>query len=178
MAILGGNGAGKSTLLRMFATLTPPDSGTLAVAGHALPTGAAAARGRIGYLGHDPFVYLDLTCAQNLEFFADLHGVDRSGVPALLDRVGLAIRTHDRVRTLSRGMTQRLGLARVMLNTPSLYLLDEPHASLDEEGQVLLDEIIGGVSGDRTVVLVTHERDRAERLADRILTIANGVLVA
>ena len=162
----------------MFATLTPPDSGSLVVGGNALPSGAAAARGMIGYLGHDPFVYLDLTCAQNLDFFADLYGVDRSRVATVLDAVGLTIRTHDRVRTLSRGMTQRLGLARAMLNTPSLYLLDEPHASLDAEGQVLLDEIIRAAGRERSVVLVTHERDRAERLADRILTIANGALLA
>lgn len=173
LAVVGANGAGKTTLLRMLATLVRPDAGTIAICGHELPGAATAVRSTIGYLGHDPGVYLDLTPWQNLEFFSDLQGADRARVPDLLDEVGLLVRAHDPVRTLSRGMIQRLGLARLLVSDPRLLLLDEPHSSLDAQGQDLLDGRVTG-RGGRGVVLVTHDRARAGALADRVLTLDHG----
>ncbi|HSI31116.1 MAG TPA: heme ABC exporter ATP-binding protein CcmA [Miltoncostaeaceae bacterium] len=176
LAVLGPNGAGKSTLLRMLATLLRPDSGTLAVCGHALPEEAGRARAEIGYLGHDPLVYLDLTARQNLELYADLYGLRdaRRRVDDALDRVGLLARSFDLVRTFSRGMAQRLGLARVLLHEPRLLLLDEPYAGLDAAGAHLLDAVLADAVRDRGVVMVTHEVERGVALAGRLLVLRAG----
>ena len=174
--MLGPNGAGKSTLLRTLATLLRPDGGALTVAGHPLPAAARRARGLIGYLGHDPLLYLDLTAWQNLELFADLYGVPspRERVEEGLARVGLLGRAFDPVRSFSRGMAQRLGLARLMLHRPVLLLLDEPYAGLDAPGAALLDEVMAEARGTRGVVLVTHDVERAVGLADRLLVLHRG----
>jgi heme exporter protein A len=179
VAVVGPNGAGKSTLLRMLATLLRPDEGTLSVAGHPLPAQARRARGLIGYLGHDPLVYLDLTAWQNLELFGALYGVPRlrEAVPAALARVGLLPRAHDAVRTFSRGMAQRLGIARLTLHAPELLLLDEPYTGLDAAGGRLLDGLLADVGAGRGAVIVTHELDRALRLADEVLVMRAGRIV-
>ncbi len=176
LAVLGPNGAGKSTLLRMLATLLRPDAGELAVCGHALPDDAGRARAQIGYLGHDPLVYLDLTARQNLELYADLYGLPeaRRRVNDGLARVGLLARSFDPVRTFSRGMAQRLGLARVLLHEPRLLLLDEPYAGLDAAGAHLLDAVLADAAAGRGVVIVTHEVERGVALAGRLLVLRAG----
>lgn len=173
VAVVGPNGAGKTTLLRMLATLHRPDSGTLTLFGEQLPDRAMAVRGRIGYLGHDPLVYLDLTPLQNLELFADLYGISdrRDRIEAALERVGLLPRAFEPVRTFSRGMTQRLGLARLVLHDPALLLLDEPHAGLDAPGTALLEDVL---DSGRTVVMVTHDVERAVASADRVIVVRGG----
>ena len=179
LAVLGPNGAGKSTLLRMVATLLRPEAGTLAVCGHEVPGAAARARAEIGYLGHDPLVYLDLTARQNLEFYADLHGLAdaRERIDAGLDRVGLRARSFDPVRAFSRGMAQRLGLARALLHEPRLLLLDEPYSGLDAAGARLLDGVLGDLGASRGAVMVTHEVDRGVALAGRVLVLRAGRVV-
>jgi heme exporter protein A len=176
LAVLGPNGAGKSTLLRMLATLLRPDEGELVVCGRRLPDEAVRARAQIGYLGHDPLVYLDLTARQNLELYADLFGLadPRRRVDDALDRVGLLARSFDLVRTFSRGMAQRLGLARVLLHEPRLLLLDEPYAGLDAAGAHLLDAVLADAARDRGVVIVTHEVERGVALAGRLLVLRAG----
>lgn len=174
VAIVGANGAGKSTLLRMLATLMRPDAGDLAVAGHELPGAARAARGAIGYLSHEPLVYRDLTVHENLELFADLYGVDRRRVGDELERVGLLARSFDPVRTLSRGMVQRLTLARMLLHRPRLLLLDEPYAGLDAAGAAILDAELDGGPLDRSAVLVSHDIEGALARADRVVVMRAG----
>ncbi len=173
LAIVGPNGAGKTTLLRMLATLHRPTAGTLCVMGHDLPDEAHAVRPHLGYLGHDPLVYLDLTALQNLELFADLYGVPdpRDRIEELLDLVGLLARAFEPVRAFSRGMAQRLGIARLLLHRPSLLLLDEPTSGLDAPGATLLD---GVVADGASVVLVTHDVERAVRIADRVMVLRAG----
>jgi heme exporter protein A len=175
LAVVGPNGAGKTTVLRMVAALLRPDGGSLRVFGNEMPDQAGRARGRIGYLGHQPMVYLDLTAWQNLEFFADLYGVPepRPRIEALLRRVGLLQRAYDPVREFSRGMAQRLGMARVLLHEPELLLLDEPHVGLDAPGAALLDGLLEG-GGGRTVLMVTHDVERAAALSDRMLVMRAG----
>lgn len=180
VALAGPNGAGKSTLLRMLATLLRPRSGELQVLGHAMPDGARAAREGIGYLAHDPLVYLDLTARQNLELYGDLYGVDDrdARIDALLDHVELLGRAEDTVRTFSRGMAQRLALARMLLHRPRLLLLDEPHASLDARGAELLDRQLEAARDDgRAAVIVTHEVERVARVADRLVVLRRGRVV-
>jgi len=180
VAVVGPNGAGKTTLLRILATLLRPEAGTLMVAGAAIPKQSQAAREHIGYLGHDPMVYLDLTAQQNLELFCDLYGVEdaRDRVAAALARVGLVARTHDPVRTFSRGMAQRLGIARLTLHDPRLLLLDEPYTGLDTQGTRILDELLAGLGDREAVVVVTHELDRALDLAGEILVMRTGRVAA
>jgi heme exporter protein A len=179
LAVLGPNGAGKSTLLRMIATLLRPEDGTLSVCGRGLPDGARGVRAEIGYLGHDPLVYLDLTARQNLEFYADLYGLDRvrERVDDALDRVGLLARSFDPVRTFSRGMAQRLGLARALLHEPRLLLLDEPYAGLDAAGARLLDGVLDDLGADRGAVMVTHDVERGVALAGHALVLRAGRVV-
>jgi heme exporter protein A len=180
IALAGANGAGKSTLLRILATLQRPQAGSLVLMGEPLPESVRSARGAIGYLAHDPLVYLDLSARQNLELYGDLYGVpdlaDR--IPDLLDHVGLLARAEDTVRTFSRGMAQRLALARMMLHRPRLLLLDEPHASLDARGGALLDEeLVAATTDGRAAIIVTHEVERVARVADRLVVMRAGRVV-
>lgn len=180
VALAGPNGAGKSTLLRILATLQRPQAGTLEVLGEPIPDAARRARCSIGYLAHDPLVYLDLTARQNLELYADLYGVDAPAhrIDELLDHVDLLARAEDTVRTFSRGMAQRLALARMLLHRPRLLLLDEPHASLDARGGDLLDHELRAAPGDgRAAVIVTHEVERVARVADRLVVLRAGRVV-
>jgi heme ABC exporter ATP-binding subunit CcmA len=144
VALLGPNGAGKTTLLRILATLARPSAGAVTIDGLDLRHDAQAIRHRIGYLGHQPMLYEELTAEENLDFFARMYGVQncQAQVNAVLERVGLRSKAKDRVRDLSRGQTQRLALARALLHEPSLLLLDEPDAGLDEQGIALLEEIL------------------------------------
>lgn len=176
VAIVGPNGAGKTTLLRMAASLLRPDGGVLTIDGHPIPDQAARVRGQIGYLGHQPLLYLDLTAWQNLEFFAALYGVSgsRRRIEEMLDRVDLLPRAHDTVRTFSQGMSQRLGLARLLLHDPRLLLLDEPYAGLDAPGAALLDALLDEARGARAVVMVTHDLGRALAGADRVVVMRRG----
>jgi heme exporter protein A len=176
LAVLGPNGAGKTTLLRMLATLLRPERGEIAIAGHRLPREAQRARGLIGYVAHDPLVYLDLTAWHNLELYADLYGVaqPRERIASMLEQVGLLARAYEPVRTFSRGMAQRLGLARALLHRPAILLLDEPHASLDAHGAALLDRVLADRESGRSAVIVTHEVERAVAMADRVVVLRAG----
>ena len=180
VAIAGPNGAGKSTLLRMMATLLRTGTGTLTVLGEELPGGARRARCGIGYLAHDPLTYLDLSPRQNLQVYADLFGVQDADrrIDDLLDRVDLIARADDPVRVLSRGLAQRLALARMLLHGPRLLLLDEPHASLDAAGAAFLDAELAAMRTDgRAAVIVTHEVERIASVADRLVVMRRGRIV-
>jgi ABC-type multidrug transport system ATPase subunit len=180
LAVLGPNGAGKTTLLRVLATLLRPTAGDVSVLGCALPREAWKARGRIGYLGHEPLCYRDLTCAENLRFQARLHGLeDDAGerVAGLLDRVGMLRWAGELVRNLSAGMVQRLAVCRAVLHEPEVLLLDEPHSHLDPEAAALVEPLIGPAP-DRTRVLVTHEIEAGLAEGDRVLALRAGGAVA
>jgi heme exporter protein A len=173
LAVLGANGAGKSTLLRVLATLLRPHGGAVRVLGRELPREAWRVRGRIGYLGHDPLVYRELTARQNLRYHARLHGVGRERVDDRLAAVGLARRADEPVRELSKGMVQRLAVARATLHDPDLLLLDEPRANLDPAAAHALESLIGRASG-RTRVLVTHDVDGGLAESDLALGLRGG----
>ncbi|MFL5893562.1 MAG: ABC transporter ATP-binding protein [Thermoleophilaceae bacterium] len=176
LAVLGPNGAGKTTLLRILATLLRPHGGELRVLGGALPAEAWRVRGRVGYLGHEPFVYRALTARENLLFNARLHGVDGGRADELLAAVGLERRGGDRVEEFSRGMLQRLAAARAVLHDPELLLLDEPLSAVDPGAAELLEPLIGRTSG-RTRVLVTHDVARGVEEADHVLGLRGGRVV-
>ena len=156
LVVFGPNGAGKSTLLRILATLLRPHAGTARVLGRALPAEGWAVRGRLGLLGHEPLVYRDLTGRENLRFHARLHDVPFDRAEALLEQVGLHARADDQVHTYSRGMVQRLAVARAVLHNPAVLLLDEPRANLDPAGAELVEPLIGAREG-RTRVVTSHD---------------------
>jgi heme exporter protein A len=173
LAVLGPNGAGKSTLLRLLATLLRPHGGELRVLGHALPDEGWAVRGRIGLLGHDPLLYRELTARENLAFHAALHGVARERGEELLAAVGMERRADEPVRTLSRGLVQRVAVCRALLHDPELLLLDEPRANLDPAASELVEPLIGRGSG-RTRVIVSHDPGGAVAEADVVLGLVRG----
>jgi heme exporter protein A len=177
LVVLGPNGAGKTTLLRVLATLLRPSGGEARVLGCELPKEAWRLRGQIGYLGHEPLLYRDLSGRENLAFHARLHGVPPADaaarIEALLAAVGMERRADERVAELSAGMRQRLAICRCVLHEPRLLLLDEPDSNLDSEGRGLARELIGP-GGDRTRVLVTHDPERHLPDADRVLRLGIG----
>ena len=177
LVVVGPNGSGKTTLLRILATLLRPSAGEVRVLGCALPREAWELRGRVGYLGHDPLLYRDLSGRENLRFHAKLHGIDGDAaeerIASLLAAVGMERRADDRVGELSAGMRQRLAICRCVLHEPELLLLDEPDSNLDAEGRELARALIGPGEG-RTRVLVTHDPERALPDADQVLRLGIG----
>jgi heme exporter protein A len=172
LAVLGPNGSGKSTLLRILAGLLRPTSGEVSVLGCDLPKETHRLRGRVGYLGHDPLLYRDLTPRENLELAAALHGIGSEvagpRIEVLLEAVGMSVRADDRVAELSAGMKQRIDICRAVLHEPDLLLLDEPDAHLDPEARLRIAPLIAAGNG-RTRVVVSHERGAATEAADFVL---------
>ena len=156
--VTGPNGSGKTTLLRICAGLTLPSDGELEV---------DAPRARVGYLGHEPLVYRELTALENLDLYGRLYRIPerRERIGMLLERYGLWDVRHDRVATYSRGMTQRLALCRVLLHAPDLLVLDEPYTALDVQGAELLDQQLEELHGAKTLLVSTHDPQRVESLA-------------
>jgi heme exporter protein A len=177
LVVLGPNGAGKTTLLRVLATLLRPSGGEARVLGCSLPEEAWKLRGRIGYLGHEPLLYRDLTGYENLLFHAKLHGIPRpeaeSRIAGLLSAVGMERRADERVAQLSAGMRQRLAICRCVLHEPELLLLDEPDSNLDAESREVVRALVGP-DGTRTRVLVTHDPERFLPEADQVLRLGIG----
>jgi heme exporter protein A len=176
LTVFGPNGAGKTTLLRLLGGGLSPTAGEVRVGGQPVVTSDARVRGRIGVLSHQTFLYGHLTAAENLAFYASLYGVrDRDRVSASLDRVGLAGRAHSFVKGFSRGMRQRLALARTLLHEPDLVLLDEPYTGLDAHAAVVLRDVLGALKdGKRTVVMVTHNLAEGLEMADRVAVQVRG----
>lgn len=172
MAVLGPNGSGKSTLLRILAGLLRPSGGEVSVLGCSLPKETHLLRGRIGYLGHEPLLYRDLSPRENLSLVAALHGLDSAGSAArinqLLEAVGMSPRADDRVAELSAGMKQRIDICRAVLHEPELLLLDEPDAHLDIDARRMVEPLIAAGDG-RGRVVVSHDRESATAGADVVL---------
>ena len=173
LVVFGPNGAGKSTLLRILATLLRPQTGTVRVLGHELPKDGHLVRGNVGFLGHDPLLYRELTGRENLRFHARLHGVEEQRIDELLEQTGLTQRADEPVHTLSRGLTQRFAVCRAVLHDPPLLLLDEPRANLDPGSVDLVEPLIGRQSG-RTRVVTSHDPTGGLAEADTVLGLKGG----
>jgi heme exporter protein A len=181
LVVLGPNGAGKTTLLRILATLLRPSAGEVLVLGCSLPSEAWKLRGRIGYLGHEPLLYRDLSGRENLRFHAKLHGISgeraEARIAELLAAAGMERRADERIVELSAGMRQRLAICRCVLHEPELLLLDEPDSNLDAEGRELARGLIGPDS-TATRVVVTHDPERFLPEADQVLRLGIGETAA
>jgi ABC-type multidrug transport system ATPase subunit len=164
LVVTGPNGAGKTTLLRLVAGLAAPTNGSLEV---------AVDRSRIGFLGHEPLVYRELTALENLDLFGRLYRVPerRERIGMLLERFGLWDSRGVRVTAFSRGMTQRLAICRALLHEPELLVLDEPHSALDAQGAALLDQELEALVPRCTLVVATHEPERLGTLATASLSL-------
>ena len=176
LSVFGHNGAGKSTLLRILATLDKPTSGKVSVLGFDTKEDAEKIRAHIGYISHNPLLYGDMTAEENLLFFANLYGVEnpKERVRTLLREVELEHRRLDVARTFSRGMTQRLSIARALLHDPKLIFLDEPYAGLDPHAIEILDLLLSDIREDRTFVMVSHNLQKGYDLASHILLLSRG----
>jgi heme ABC exporter ATP-binding subunit CcmA len=165
LVVTGPNGSGKTTLLRICAGLAQPTEGTIE---------CEAGRAEVGYLGHEPLVYRELTGLENLELYGRLYRLPerRERIGMVLERFGLWDARHQRVASYSRGMTQRLALCRVLLHAPTLLVLDEPYSALDEAGAELLDAQLAELRGERTFLLATHDPERVAPLATGALALA------
>jgi ABC-type multidrug transport system ATPase subunit len=170
LVVLGANGAGKSTLLRVLATLLRPHAGSVRVLGAELPGDGWRVRGRLGLLSHEPLLYRDLSGRENLTYHARLHGVGGERVEELLSAVGMASRAEDPVRTLSRGMVQRVAVCRAVLHDPELLLLDEPRANLDPGAAEAIAPLLTG----RTRVITSHDPAGTLSGADLALGLRGG----
>jgi heme exporter protein A len=181
VVLLGPNGAGKTTFLRILASLSRPTIGEVIIAGYRLPGQAAAVRRRLGVVSHQPLLYGDLTPEENLRFYGrmyDLAGLD-DRVDQVLTLVGLSARRRHLVRQFSRGMQQRLSIARAILHDPEVLLFDEPYTGLDQDAAQMLDEVLEEVAVEgRTVLMTSHDIRRAGELATRVDILSRGVIAA
>lgn len=179
VTLVGPNGAGKTTILRIVATLLKQSGGQVRVGGWPLPDHAEKVRRYIGMVSHHALLYGDLTAAENLEFFARLYQINRreERVQAALRNVGLAARQRDPVRSFSRGMIQRLTIARATLHEPDVLLLDEPYTGLDQDATRLLDKLLQNESEKgRTIFMITHDLARGLNLCHRIAILNRGTI--
>jgi heme exporter protein A len=177
VTLVGPNGAGKTTLLRIVATLLKPGAGRITVGGWSLPGEAAHVRHHIGLVSHHALLYGDLSAAENLEFYARLYRLDQrqERVKAALQLVGLAARQRDPVRSFSRGMLQRLTIARATLHEPDVLLFDEPYTGLDQDATALLDDLLRQEAArGRTIFMITHDLARGLDLCQRIAILDRG----
>lgn len=176
LGVHGANGAGKTTLLRLAATLIRPSSGSGTVLGASLNSESRYdVRHRIGYVGHVPGLYPELTLRENLEFTADAHSIEHTAVASALDMVGLGAASDRQADRCSHGMQRRAEFARVLMTTPDVLLLDEPHSALDADAVDLVDAIVERTTASGgAAVLVSHDRERVSRVADRFVEISAG----
>ncbi|PKQ37996.1 MAG: ABC transporter ATP-binding protein [Actinobacteria bacterium HGW-Actinobacteria-1] len=179
LSIFGPNGAGKTTLVKVLTTLLNPSKGTASVLGCDVVSEAVELRHRIGLISHNPLLYPDLTAEENLLFFAEMYGLDdpKTRVRELLSDVELDHRRLDVVSTFSRGMLQRLSIARALLHKPDVLFLDEPYSGLDPHAVDILDGLIAQIRGDHTFVMISHDLDKGLELCSHALILANGKVV-
>jgi heme exporter protein A len=179
VAILGPNGAGKTTFLRILASLSKPTMGEVWISGYRLPQQASLVRRALGVVSHQPLLYGDLTAEENLRFYGRMYDLPdlKARVEEGLRIVGLLERRRDLVRQYSRGMQQRMAIARAILHDPEVLLFDEPHTGLDQDASAMLDNILREVAAKgKTVVMTSHDLARSADLASRIDILSKGVI--
>jgi len=179
LSIFGPNGVGKTTLVKVLTTLTAPSKGSARICGLDVVEDAVELRHRIGLISHNPLLYPDLSAEENLLFFADMYGVEAAADRAreLLVAVELDHRRLDLVRTFSRGMLQRLSIARALLHKPEVLFLDEPYSGLDPHAVDIFDSLIDQIRSDHTFVMISHDLAKGLELCSHALILSRGKVV-
>jgi len=180
LAILGPNGAGKTTLLKILASIMEPTRGKIYIDGLDLKRDAEHTRRRIGIVTHNTFLYGNLTAWENLDFYARLYEVPdtKQRIEEMAAMVGMTQRLHHRIATFSRGMQQRISIARALLHKPSIMLLDEAETGLDQQATAMLWEAMKGEGSEkRTVIMTTHNLERSLKATDRFIILDKGNIV-
>lgn len=177
LVIFGPNGAGKTTLIKILSTIMNPSSGKVLIDGLSLKDNAEEVRRKIGIVSHQTFLYSNLTAYENLEFYSRMYDVPKrkERIQEVAALVGMTSRLQDRVGTLSRGMQQRVSIARSLLHKPAIMLLDEPETGLDQQATSMLWEALQAEGGEkRTIIHTTHSLERGLELCDRLLILVQG----
>lgn len=177
ITVFGPNGAGKSTLLKILSLQMKPSAGTLTLNGLDAGEAPGAARGMVGVISHQTFLYDNLTAYENLAFYGRMYGLDnlKDRIHEVIKEVGLEFSLNDSVRTFSRGMQQRLAIARATLHRPEVLFMDEPYTGLDQQAAEILNGVLENLNiKDRTVFMITHNFDQGLELSDRAIIIMNG----
>ena len=180
VTVFGPNGAGKTTLIKLLATLTKPTSGKVIIANHDIKKEPDKVRALIGVISHDPYLYGNLSALENIGFFASLYGISQPKEKAIqvIKQVGLESRMHDLVRTFSRGMQQRLAVARAIVHNPKIFLLDEPYTGLDQHGARIFGDLLNWLKMEnRTIVMTTHNLPEGLEVSDRVAIIDGGKII-
>lgn len=180
MTVLGPNGAGKTTLLKILSLLVKSSAGKVYIDGSEADDSQIAIRQKIGVISHNSFLYDNLSAYENLTFYGKLYNVPNlsSRIEGVLAEVGLQYVLHDPVRTFSRGMQQRLSIARAIIHDPSVLFLDEPYTGLDQHAIDILNGVLARLVGHkRTIFMVTHNYEQGLELSDRVLILVKGRIV-
>ena len=182
MTIFGPNGAGKTTLIKIISTLISPTSGTVVIKGHNVKESPCEVRRITGVISHETYLYQDLTARENLLFFGRMYGMSKNRIEQrineLIELIGLQYRLDDRVNTFSRGMKQRLSIARAVLHDPELLLLDEPYTGLDQHASAVFDKLLFDLNiSDKTQIMISHDIERGTALAHRVIILYKGRIV-
>ena len=178
--LFGTNGVGKTTFVKILSTIILPDSGELSLFGETIKRRSKEIKARIGFMSHDPYLYKELTAIENLNFYANLFSIKnkKERIESLLKEVGLLHRSHDRVGSFSRGMKQRLSLARAILHSPDIIFMDEPYTGLDLKAQEILNRIIINLNQKgKTFFLITHDVGKGFEIANRSGILSKGQIV-
>ncbi len=179
LSLFGPNGAGKTTLIKIITTLIAPTSGEIRVSGMNPMKNSAAIRAKVGLISHSPLLYLDLNAEENLRFYGAMYSVHNldERIDELLDQVELGHRRYDLVRTYSKGMTQRLAIARALLHKPSILFLDEPHSGLDPHAVDIFENLLDSIRAEHTFIMITHNIERGLALCSKAMILYNGQIV-
>ncbi|MDD5472893.1 MAG: heme ABC exporter ATP-binding protein CcmA [Candidatus Methanoperedens sp.] len=180
LTIFGPNGAGKTTLIKIMSTLVSPTSGRVVIDGMDIKESPVEIRKKIGVISHETYLYHELTAAENLRFFGRMYDTPdiEKRIDELIKQVGLTYRKNDRVRTFSRGMKQRLSIARALIHDPPILLLDEPYTGLDQHAKATFDRILGGMNAhEKTRVLISHDIEHGISMCDRAIILTDGLIV-
>ncbi|MDP3623679.1 MAG: ABC transporter ATP-binding protein [Methanobacteriaceae archaeon] len=181
LGIIGPNGAGKTTAIRIISCILHPDQGQVMVGGYNVMKNPLEIKSMIGYLPEEPNLYERFKAYDLLKYFGELYGVPKdrldTRIEELLELVGMSDRAQHRINTFSKGLRQRIGIARALVHDPEIIIFDEPTMGLDPATAISIREFIGGLKGEKTIILCTHYMDEADSLCDRVAILNQGQIL-